>query len=226
MNKVLKTVGAALVDILIVILVIFSIIISISSFTAKANNGVPDLFGYSPFSVQTDSMKPTLRKGDYIFIEKCNADDLKVGDVVTYHTILDGKKVINTHRIVEIVSNGDIIQYRTQGDNRETNPEPDRLLLSAGDVVGKYNGTRIPVMGSVIDYLSTQIGFFLVILLPVLLFTVYQIYKLISVVMYNKKVDMINAVNENATDEVKEAIIAEYLAKQKKKEEVKEDKND
>jgi signal peptidase len=76
------------------------------------------------------------------------------------------------------------------------------------------------------DFLSTQLGLFLVILLPVLLFTIYQIYKLISVVMYNKKVDMINAVNENTSDEVKEAIIAEYLAKQKKEEVAQEDNKD
>lgn len=226
MKKVLKRIGAAIVDILIVVLVIFSIIISISSITAKANNGIPDLFGYSPFSVRTDSMKPTFYKGDYILVEKCDAAELAEGDVVTYFTIIDGKRVVNTHRIVEVVKTGDMTEYRTQGDNRETNPEPDDILLSPGDVIGQYNGMRIPVMGTVIDYLSTQIGFFLVILLPVLLFTLFQIYKLFSVIMYNKKVDMINAANDATSDEVKEAIIAEYLAKQKKEEVAQEDNND
>ena len=226
MNKAMKAIGSAIVDILIVVLVLLSIIISISSITAKANNGVPDLFGYSPFSVRTDSMKPTILKGDYILIEKCDAEDLKVGDVVTYFTIIDGKRAVNTHRIVDVKQNGDILEYQTQGDNRETNPNPDDILLSPGDVIGKYNGSRIPVMGTVIDYLSTQIGFFLVILLPVLLFTLFQIYKLFSVIMYNKKVDMINAANEATSDEVKEAIIAEYLAKQKKEEVAQEDNND
>lgn len=218
MKKVLPKIGTALVDIIIVILVLLSIIISISAFTARANNGVPDLFGYSPFSVQTDSMQPTISKGDYIFVEKCDAESLKIGDVVTYHTIIDGERVINTHRVVDVIKTGDMLQYQTQGDNRETNPEPDENLLSPGDVIGKYNGTRIPVMGTVIDFLSTQLGFFLVILLPVLLFTIYRAYKLISVIMYNKKVDMINAANEATSDEVKEAIIAEYLAKQKDEE--------
>jgi signal peptidase len=168
-------------------------------------------------------MKPEFSKGDYIFVEKCDPDSLQVGDIVTYHTIIEGNKAINTHKIVNIYNNDGMIQYQTQGTN---NPEPDKVLLAPGDVIGKYNGTVIPFMGSVMDFLSTQLGFFLVILLPVLLFTIYQIYKLISVVMYNKKVDMINAVNENATDEVKEAIIAEYLAKQKKEEAAQEDKND
>jgi len=215
LNKVLKKVGTALVRIFIVVLVLLSIIISISSITAKANNGVPNLFGYSPFSVQTNSMSPTLSKGDYIFVEKCDAEALEVGDIVTYFTIIEGKRVVNTHRIVEVYNDNGMIQYQTQGDNKETNPEPDELLLSPGDVIGEFTGTKIPVMGSVLDYLSTQTGFFIVILLPVLLFTIYQVYNLVSVILYNHKVDTINAVNEAASDEVKEAIIAEYLAKQK-----------
>lgn len=226
MKKAIKLIGAALVDILIVVLILFSVIISVSSITSRANNGVPNVFGYTPFSVQTDSMKPTFVKGDYIFVEECNTDDLQVGDIITYFTIIDGSRVINTHRIVEIRNENDVIQYRTQGDNKETNPEVDKLMLSPGDVIGKYNGTRIPVLGGVIDYMSTQLGFFLVILLPVFLFTVYQIYKLVAVIIYNQKVDAVNAAKENTSDEVKEAIIAEYLAKQKKEEEATEDKDD
>ncbi len=224
MKKVIKKIGVAVVTIFIVVLILLSIIISISSITAKANNGVPNLFGYTPFSVQTDSMNPTLSKGDYIFIEKCDAEALEVGDIVTYYTIIEGKRVVNTHRIVNVYNSNGMIEYQTQGDNKETNPEPDKQLLSPGDVIGKFTGKKIPVMGSVIDYLSTKMGFFVVILLPVLLFTLYQIYKLIAVILHNHKVDMINAVNESASDEVKEAIIAEYLAKQKN--EALEDKNE
>lgn len=224
MNKVLKKIGSAIVDIFIVVLILFSIIISISSITAKANNGVPELFGYSPFSVQSNSMQPTIRKGDYILVEECDAEALEVGDIVTYFTFIEGQRVVNTHRIVNVYNDDGMIFYETQGDNKETNPEPDEQLLAPGDVIGEYTGTRIPKMGAVIDFMSTQLGFFLIILLPVLLFTLYQIYKLIRVIMYNHKVEMINAANEATSDEVKEAIIAEYLAKQKKEEA--EDKND
>ncbi|MBE6692450.1 MAG: signal peptidase I [Ruminococcaceae bacterium] len=233
MNKVIKQICSSLVTILVVVLVLLSIIISISSITAKANNGVPDLFGYSPFSVQTDSMYPTLSKGDYIFVEKCDTKALEVGDIVTYFTFIEGKRVVNTHRIVDVFKEGDIIEYQTQGDNKQTNPEPDELLLAPGDVIGKYNDSKIPKMGAVIDYLGTRMGFFLVILLPVLLFTLYQIYKLVMIILYNHKVDVVNAANESTSDEVKEAIIAEYLAQQQKKEAEKtekseetEDKND
>lgn len=218
MNKVLKRICSAIVTITVVVLILLSIIISISSITAKANNGVPDLFGYSPFSVQTDSMNPTLSKGDYIFVEKCDAESLKVGDVVTYFTIIEGTRVVNTHRIVNVYNTNGTIQYQTQGDNKETNPVPDERLLSTGDIIGKYTDTKIPMLGSAIDFLSTRMGFFLVILLPVLLFTVYQIFNLVKVILHNHKVDVLNAANEATSDEVKEAIIAEYLAKQKSEE--------
>jgi signal peptidase len=206
------------------VLVLLSIIISISSITAKANNGVPDLFGYTPFSVQTDSMKPTLSKGDYIFVEKCDTETLQVGDVITYFTMIQGNRAINTHRIVDVIEDNGMLFYQTQGDNKETNPEPDELLLAPGDVIGLFTGKKVPALGAIIDYLSTKMGFFLVILLPVLLFTIYQIYNLIAVILYNHKVDLINAANEATSDELKEAIIAEYLAKQKKEET--EDKNE
>ena len=211
-------------DILIVVLVMFSIIISISAITAQANDGVPNLFGYTPFSVQTESMYPTLHKGDYIFVEECDTENLQVDDIITYKTRIAGKDVFNTHRIVEVRNEQGTISYITKGDNQETNPEADAEPVYWDKVVGKYNGTRIPVLGAAIDYMSTKLGFFLVILLPVLLFTIYQIYKLIAAILYNHKVDLINAANEATSDEVKEAIIAEYLAKQKKEDT--EDKND
>lgn len=223
---VLKRIGAALVDILIVILVLFAVIISVSSITAKANNGIPDVFGFTPFSVQSDSMYPTISKGDYIFVKDCDPYNMDVGDVVTYFTRIDGNRVVNTHTIVEVIREDGEVKYITQGDNKKTNPEPDKDPLYPVDIIGEYTGTRIPLMGTVIDYLSTQLGFFLVILLPVLLFTLYQIYKLVAVIMHNHKVDMLNAAKDNASDEVKEAIIAEYLAKQNKEEVAQEDKND
>jgi signal peptidase len=157
-------------------------------------------------------------------VDKYDGEKLQVGDIVTYHTVINGEKAINTHRIVEVIDEKGMLQYRTQGDNKETNPEADKDPIAPGDVIGKYNGTRVPVLGSVIDYLSTQLGFFLVILLPVLLFTLYQIYKLVMVILHNHKVDVLNSMNESTSDEVKEAIIAEYLAKQKEQEA--EDKND
>lgn len=214
MGKVGKKIINIVVDILIVIIVIFAILVSIASFTAKSNNNIPRLFGYSTFSVQTDSMEPTIGVGEYIFVEDCNTKTLKKDDIITFRTYDNtGKIFINTHRIIDIdVSDVDgTKRFQTQGDNLD---EPDILLVEEGDIIGKY-ATGIPLMGTVMDFLGSKLGFFLVILLPILLYTGYQVYKLIVVILHNKKIDMANEVAATASDDVKDAIIAEYLAKQK-----------
>ena len=217
MNKVIKAIGAAIVDILIVVLILFSVVISISSITARANNGVPDVFGYTPFSVQTDSMKPTFVKGDYIFIEDCNTDELKVGDIITYFTIIDGQRVVNTHRIVEVIEDETISYYRTQGDNPETNPTPDDELQISANIVAKYTGKRIPGLGSALSFIRTQLGFFLCVLLPMIIFFVYEAIRVImNLIAYNKEkaIEAANDAVQNAelTEEQKQKAIEEYLA--------------
>ena len=217
--RIIKNILVWTVVAVAILMMVFTVV-SVSTFDRSDRN----LFGYRAYIVKTDSMSATdFSAGDLIFTKYTDPTQLQVGDIISYFTIIDGTRVINTHRIVEVNAENDIIQYRTQGDNKETNPEVDKLMVSPGDVIGKYNGTRIPKLGAVIDYLSTQMGFFLIILLPVLLFTIYQIYKLINVIMYNQKVDVLNAAKDTTSDEVKEAIIAEYLAKQNKEEA--EDKN-
>jgi len=215
MSAKAKLILSVVSNILIVLVIVLALIVSITSFTAKANGGVPDLFGYTAFSIQTNSMKPVINSGDYIFGEKCDGNDLEIGDIISFYTIIQDKRVINTHEIIDVTETNGITYYQTQGRN---NPEADERLVAAGDVISKYNGFRIPVMGSVLDFLGTKLGFFLCIVLPVLLYTLFQVYKLIVVIMHNQKAKMLEDVNGAASEELKQAVIAEYLAKQKQEE--------
>lgn len=55
-------------------------------------------------TVETDSMKPTFKTNDMILTREIDdVNDLKKDDVITYWTIIDGKKVKNTHRIIEVI---------------------------------------------------------------------------------------------------------------------------
>ena len=88
-----------------------------------------------------------------------------------------------------------------------------------GDIVSKYSGFRIPLLGYILTFLTTQLGFFLCIVLPVLLYTIWQVYKFVVVLMNNQKVKLMEEVKGQTSEEEKQAIIAEYLAQQKMKEE-------
>ncbi len=216
MNPVVKKILNIALDVVIAILVVFAVLISMVAISSNANNNVPNVFGVTPFSVQSDSMEPTFNVGDYIFVKACDskaAAQLQSGDVISFFALDEnGKRFINTHRIVSVVQSDSSVLYETKGDNPKYGV--DDVLVSSSDVIGKFTGTKIPFLGRVMDFLSTKWGFFCIVLLPILAFTVYQIYRLIATVLYNKKVEMAQDVAENASDDVKEAIIAAYLAQQ------------
>lgn len=217
MSKVLKRIVNVFVDILVVLILMVSIIVVMLSLTSKSS-GVPNIFGIAPLSVQTESMKGTVDPGDLIFCTLTDIEDeFQKGDIVTFPIELNGEKVLNTHRIVEVVEDDNIIYYRTQGDNEETNPEPDTDLQTSSTIVAKYTGTKIPGLGNVLSFIRTQLGFFLCILLPMIIFFIYEAVRVVMNLMaYSKEKafeEAQSAVNNSElTEEQKKQAIEEYLA--------------
>ena len=217
MSKILKRIVNVFVDILVVLILMVSIIVVMLSLTSKSS-GVPNIFGIAPLSVQTESMKGTVDPGDLIFCTLTEIDDeFQKDDVVTFPIEINGEQVLNTHRIVEVVKDQNITYYKTQGDNKETNPEPDKDLQTASTIVAKYTGTKIPGLGNVLSFIRTQLGFFLCILLPMIIFFIYEgIRVIINLLAYNKEKAIEEAKetlnNSELTEEQKQKAIEEYLA--------------
>lgn len=182
MKKTSKTLNI-IFNVLLWLIVIIAAFFSIITLSTKSDAGVASVAGYTPMSVLTDSMKGEFNKGDLIVVHKTDPTQLQEGDIISFWTVIENKKVINTHRIVEVVENNGMYQFVTKGDmnNRE-----DDLLVSSGDVIGKY-GFTIPVIGSILQLLGSSIGFLVIIVLPLLVFFVWQLYKLIVLVIEMKK---------------------------------------
>ena len=81
------------------------------------------------------------------------------------------------------------------GDNN--NGIADRHIISNGDIVGKYTG-HLKKAGKVMDFLSSSTGFLIVIVIPMLLFFIYQVYNLIMISIRLKKVMAVEAAKEAA----------------------------
>lgn len=221
MSKVVKKVFNAIIDIIVVLILIISIIVVTLSLTSRSS-GVPNIFGIAPMSVETESMKDTLNQGDLIFSKVATPGETEfaVDDIVSFYQDIEGQQRINTHRIVEVVKDKDLTYYRTKGDN---NSDPDPDLKLADQFVAKYTGTKIPGVGNFFSFIRTQLGFFLVILLPMILFFVYQAIRVImNIIAYNKEKAAEEAAaavaNSELTEEQKQRAIEEYLAKQKAQE--------
>ena len=220
MKKALKKIFNIIVDIMVVLVLIVSLLVVMLSLTSKSS-GVANLFGYAPLSVQTGSMEPTIMTDDVI-IGKVSEDwstKYEVGDVVTFPIEVNGVQTLNTHRIVEVFEDDGITYYRTQGDNKQTNPTPDEKLQTSESIVAKWTGTRIPGVGGFLSFIRTQLGFFLCVLLPMILFFVYEAIRvIINIIAYNKEKAAEEAAeaiaNSELTEEQKQRAIAEYLAQQ------------
>ena len=211
MKKVLKVI----VNIAAWIIVFLALFVTILVFSSSTNSGVPNLLGYIPLTVESDSMSPTFKVGDLIISKQI--DDitaLNQGDVITFWTIIDGQKVKNTHRIVEISERDGIRSFVTRGDN---NPVDDESQVYAGDIIGKWTETKLSGAGTAMAFLRTKVGFFVCILIPMAIFFLIELYKFIVTMIEIKR----PAAEGPALDEeeIKRRAIEEYLASQKQAEE-------
>jgi signal peptidase len=227
-NSKAKKIVSIVLNVLVWIFLIFAILVTIVTFaTQNAQDGVPSVFGKSIVSIQSDSMKSdkaeSFKDNDLVIIEKITeskALELNVGDIITYRAPIDingdgHTGDINTHRIVEKrTDDGGIVWYRTQGDNKEMCPNPDGYELRHTDVIGVYNGSKIVALGGILDFLSSSIGFLLIIVLPMALFFLYEVYNLIRVIM-SQRATVKAGITAEQEEEIKRKAVEEFLAKQK-----------
>ena len=218
MKSKAKKIFNAIIDVIVVLILVVSILMVVLSLTTKSQ-GVPNLFGYAPMSVESYSMEPTINKGDLIFakVTKDTGYEYKVGDIVTFPTEIQGVRTFNTHRIVEVINDDHITYYKTQGDNKDTNPIADTEMQTSDTIVALYTGTKIPAIGNFFGFIRTQLGFFLCVLLPMILFFAYEAIRVImNLLAYNKEKALAEAQasvqNAELTEEQKQRAIEEYLA--------------
>lgn len=178
-----KKIGSIVISVVMWIIILVSALYAFTTLATKDDGSVSNLAGFTPMTVQSDSMSPTFNQGDLIVIKQCDTSDLQVGDIVTFHTIVDGQYALNTHRIVSIDELNGMHSFTTKGDNNDI---ADQHVISDGDIVGKYV-LKIPYLGKVMDILSSSAGFLVIIVIPMLLFFIYQVYHLVIVGMNLKR---------------------------------------
>ena len=209
--KTLKRIGTIVISVILWAIILLAALYAFTTMATKDDQSVSRILGYTPMTVESDSMKPTFCKGDLIFIKKCDTSKLKEGDIITFHTIIDNQYALNTHRIQKIDEVNGVRSYTTIGDNN--NGVADQHVISDGDIVGKYVG-HISNLGKVMSFLSSSMGFLIVIVLPMLLFFIYQVYNLIMISIRLKKAIAVENAEELAKAGLNKAD-AEQAAKDK-----------
>lgn len=210
MQAVKKT-FSVIASIILWLVVAVSAFVTVLVFTSQANSGIPDLFGMKPFIILTDSMAPTFKAGDLVISTDVQDESaLQKDDIVTFWTIIEGKRTINTHRIVKIEKTGGVLSFVTRGD---ANSADDDLMVYPADIIGKYK-THIAGLGKVLGFLQSSVGFLTCIVFPLILFFLWQLYKFIMTIIELKSQKVFaSATPADLPEEIKQAAVAEYLEK-------------
>lgn len=195
--KALKRAAGIFISIVLWAVILLAALFAFTTLATKDSSHVANLAGFTPLSVVSDSMAPTFQAGDLILIRSCDPASLKEGDIVTFHTIINNEFALNTHRIAEIQGQADARSYVTKGDNNDI---ADIHMITDGDIVGKYVA-RLPHFGRVVEFLSSSMGFLLVIVLPLLIFFVYQVYHLVTVSIDLKKALAVESIRQGGQAE-------------------------
>ncbi|WP_421734772.1 signal peptidase I [Cellulomonas sp.] len=110
---------------------------------------VPLALGATPYTVLTGSMRPSMPPGTLVVSRPVPADEIHLGDVVTYQLVSNEPGVV-THRVVGVGSTAEgERQLLTRGDANNVDDEPVRAVQVRGVVV--YS---VPFLG----YLNTWVG--------------------------------------------------------------------
>lgn len=86
--------------------------------------------GFKSYSIETESMVPTLAVDDMVYVYPVSFESLNKGDIITY--VIDDKGTTVTHRIISIDANNKTVQ--TKGDNNEY---PDIEPVEEENIIGK-----------------------------------------------------------------------------------------
>lgn len=195
------------------VFVAFSVLLTILVFTSQSNGaGLPNVMGNCFVNILSDSMKPTFSKGDMIIVRTVSNQDahsLPIDTVVTYSIDLNGDGVdeVNTHRIVDSYEENGYTMYVTKGDNNDAKDLP----IQSNQILGVYEGKRIPAIGNVMNFLQTPTGFLCVIVIPLALFFLFELYNFIIAIIRVQGKKTISKADE---ERIRQEAVEEYLRRQ------------
>lgn len=138
--------------------------------------------GYQVLRVLTSSMEPAIAENTCIIIKEYPADQLKVGDIITFTS--DDPQIqgyYNTHRIHDIVEENEETLFVTKGDaTSAVDAYPVHKDQVAGIFVKELPGGR--TLGKIFLALSDNKIYFLVIMLPLTLCLISYFWQIVGMV--------------------------------------------
>ena len=156
----------------------------------------------SIYTIVSPSMTPVIKVYDVVVNTRVkNPEKIQVGDIITYVSKAPTSEGMTiTHRVVEISQLPDgTYEFMTQGDN---NSEPDSLYVKFDQVIGKEI-LILPLIGRLQFLIANQKGWLFLLLIPISIYVLFEIYKLIDLLGLRRRVNTVVGVTEESLIERK-----------------------
>ena len=180
MNKTVKKIWNAVTTVLVVIVVAVALLLVGAR-----------VVGLKVYTVLSGSMEPHFHTGSVIYVRNVHPQELEVGDIITF---MLNESTVATHRIVEILPDGNdpsVLRFRTKGD---ANNEADSGAVHMNNIIGKPIFS-IPYFGYVANYIQAPPGSYVAIAGGALLLILVFLPDLFS---DSKKDKQVNNAEDNA----------------------------
>ncbi len=143
-------------------------------FLQRVSDNRISFFDYRMFTVISGSMEPKYKIGDVLVAQETDPAKLKVGDDISYiGDYADLKDKVITHQIIDVTENADgEYIFTTKGTANVVEDPPVKEDQILGKIVYKSN-----FLSMIYGIISTDLGFFLLIIIPILIIITYEIIK-------------------------------------------------
>lgn len=166
MKKVVKIFGLLIVAVYLVVAVFLTVcLLNYNKYH------ITELGKKSLIIVSDDDLEPKYVKNDLVVVYKNNNEDIKSGDYVFFYNAYQNQVSVNL---------GKIIKSTRVNEKEYTYTLEGNLEISSQYVIGKSETSKAySNMGLVLKVLESRLGFLLIIILPILVLFIYQIYAVI-----------------------------------------------
>jgi len=124
-------------------------------------------YGWRLDAVLSSSMEPRLNVGGLVITRPVEPDQIKVGDIILFHSPLGGR--LTTHRVTDIKMTSPL-HFQTKGD---ANEDPDPFIVPAENVVGRVC-LHVPYLGYLAQFVKSRLGFLLALYLPGIIIVILE----------------------------------------------------
>ena len=205
----MKKFGRLVWSVFEVIIIVY--VIAITAFILCRNK-----YGYTQFGDYTfDNVSliderniTTAKKGDLLVIK--NSNDFKVGDVIYYYAAYNETYVVRSDVILKIDDDGYTSLFTIKrGD--------DEITVVDTRIIGKYTSTY-KGLGAFLDVVESRVGFLFLVLLPIMIVFIYQVYEFVMIIRYERVDDEIEDEKVDKKEEPKTEVKKEEPSTKKEKE--------